>query len=67
MRCEFTLEYWVEDGWFLVAEVADTTARYDRQVNLPFYARHAIPEVWRVVVEASVLHTFSTWPAARRA
>ena len=30
----------------LLIEVADTTARYDREVKVPLYARHAIPEVW---------------------
>lgn len=30
----------------LLIEVADTTARYDREVKVPLYARHGIPEVW---------------------
>lgn len=33
-------------GLFLVVEIADTSFRYDRQVKIPLYARHAIPEVW---------------------
>jgi Uma2 family endonuclease len=32
----------------LVVEVADTTLRYDREIKLPLYARHDIPEVWLV-------------------
>lgn len=32
----------------LLIEVADTTARYDRTVKIPLYARHGIPEVWLV-------------------
>jgi Uma2 family endonuclease len=30
----------------LLIEVADTTARYDREVKVPLYAHHGIPEVW---------------------
>lgn len=30
----------------LVIEVADTSVRYDREVKIPLYARHGIPEVW---------------------
>lgn len=32
----------------LIVEVAETSAEYDRQVKLPLYARHGIPEVWLV-------------------
>ena len=32
----------------LVVEVADTTARFDRAVKLPLYARAGMPEVWLV-------------------
>ena len=30
----------------LIIEVADTSVRYDREVKIPLYARHGIPEVW---------------------
>lgn len=30
----------------LLVEVSDTTLRYDRDLKVPLYARHAIPEVW---------------------
>ncbi len=30
----------------LIIEVADTSLRYDRDVKLPLYARHGIPEIW---------------------
>ena len=30
----------------LVIEVADSSVEYDRQMKIPLYARHAIPEVW---------------------
>lgn len=36
------------DDVLLIVEVADTSARYDREVKLPLYARHGIPEVWIV-------------------
>lgn len=32
----------------LVIEVAYTTADYDREIKLPLYARHAVPEVWLI-------------------
>ncbi len=30
----------------LLVEVTDPTARFDRRLKLPLYARHGIPEVW---------------------
>lgn len=39
----------------LLIEVADSSLRYDRAVKLPLYARHDIPEVWIVDVEAGVV------------
>lgn len=47
----------------LLIEVADTTLRYDRDVKLPLYARHGIPEVWLVDLENHGLHIF-TAPSA---
>lgn len=35
----------------LIVEVADTSLRYDREIKLPLYARHGIPEVWIVDLE----------------
>jgi Uma2 family endonuclease len=32
----------------LLIEVSDSTLRYDRDVKVPLYARHGIPEVWIV-------------------
>jgi Uma2 family endonuclease len=34
-----------------VIEVADTTLAYDRQVKLPLYAAHEIPETWIVNIK----------------
>lgn len=46
-----------EDALLLV-EVADTTAPYDRGVKVPLYAKHGIPEVWIVDLEASIVRFF---------
>jgi Uma2 family endonuclease len=35
----------------LVIEVSDSSLRYDRDVKVPFYARHGVPEVWIVDVQ----------------
>jgi Uma2 family endonuclease len=32
----------------LVIEVSDSTLRYDREVKVPLYARHGVPEAWIV-------------------
>lgn len=42
----------------LVVEVADTTAPYDRGVKLPLYAKHGVPEVWIVDLEASLVRFY---------
>ena len=39
----------------LVVEVADSSARYDRQVKLPLYARRGVPEFWIVDLDAGLL------------
>jgi Uma2 family endonuclease len=39
----------------LVIEVSDTTLRYDRDVKVPLYARHGVPEVWVVDVQGDKL------------
>jgi len=36
----------------LLIEVAETSARYDREVKLPLYARAGIPEVWLIDLES---------------
>ena len=30
----------------LIVEISVTTVEYDRDVKIPLYAKHAIPEVW---------------------
>lgn len=39
----------------LLVEVADTTARFDREVKVPLYARHGISEVWLLDLEGGVM------------
>jgi len=36
----------------LVVEVSSTSLRYDRELKLPLYARHGVPEVWIVDLAA---------------
>jgi len=40
---------------FLLVEVADTSLEYDLRTKLPLYARHDIPEVWVVDVNADTI------------
>lgn len=42
----------------LLVEVADTSLRFDREVKLPIYARHLIPEVWIVDLQGKAVETF---------
>ncbi|MBI4492540.1 MAG: Uma2 family endonuclease [Chloroflexi bacterium] len=42
------------DIWLLV-EVADTSAGYDRSLKIPLYARAGIPEVWLVDLERDLV------------
>lgn len=39
----------------LLIEVSDTTLAYDRDVKLPLYARHGIPEVWLIDLKGEQL------------
>lgn len=39
----------------LLIEVADSTARLDREIKLPLYARHGVAEVWIVDLDARLL------------
>lgn len=42
----------------LIVEVAESPLRYDRDIKIPLYARHAIPEVWLVDLAANQLRLF---------
>ena len=48
------------DEVLLIVEVADTTLRYDREIKIPLYARHGIPEVWLIDVDGRTLTVFET-------
>jgi Uma2 family endonuclease len=39
----------------LVVEVSDSTLRYDREIKSALYARHGVPELWIVDVQAREL------------
>ena len=42
----------------LVIEVADTSLPFDRNVKVPLYARHGIPEVWLVTLQQRRIEVF---------
>ena len=42
----------------LIVEVAETSSEYDRQVKIPLYARHGIPEVWLIDLSKGRLTVF---------
>ena len=42
----------------LVIEVSDTTLKYDRDIKVPLYARHGVPEVWVVDVNGNALFVY---------
>jgi Uma2 family endonuclease len=41
----------------LLIEVSNSTARYDREIKLPLYARHGVREVWIVDLDNRLLRT----------
>lgn len=43
----------------LLIEVADSSISYDRKTKLPLYARHGIPEVWLVDLNAKQVERYS--------
>ena len=42
----------------LVIEVADTSLPFDRNIKVPLYARHGIPEVWLVTLQQRRIEVF---------
>ena len=42
----------------LIIDVSDSTLRFDRDVKVPLYARHGIPEVWIVDLQQDRLHFY---------
>lgn len=43
---------------FLLIEVADTTATYDREVKIPLYARFGIQEIWLLDLQQKRLEVY---------
>lgn len=48
------------DDVLLVIEVSDSTLRYDRDIKVPLYARHGVPEVWIVDLQDNRLLTYAS-------
>ena len=48
----------VPEDVLLLIEVADTTLSYDRDIKIPLYARHGIPEVWLIKLNARSLEVY---------
>jgi Uma2 family endonuclease len=42
----------------LIVEVSDPSLRFDREVKVPLYSRHQVPEVWLLDVAQDRLHLF---------
>ncbi len=42
----------------LVVEVAETSQAYDREVKVPLYARHGIPEYWLINLQDNVVEVY---------
>lgn len=46
------------DDVLLVVEVAETSAAPDREIKVPLYARHGVPETWLVDLDAGQVEVF---------
>lgn len=44
----------------LIVEVSNTSERYDREIKLPLYANHGVPEVWLISIERKTLSIYKT-------
>lgn len=42
----------------LIIEVSDSTLRYDREIKIPLYASHSIPEVWLLDIQQQQLEIY---------
>jgi len=51
----------------LVVEVAQASAAYDRQVKVPLYAQHGVPEVWIVDLDDGLLRFYRALQSGRYA
>lgn len=57
-RSDFYAEHPGPGDILLLVEVADTSLAYDREVKVPTYARHGVPEVWIADLEGSVVEIY---------
>ncbi len=62
-RSDFYAEHPRPEDILLLIEVADTSLAYDREVKIPTYARHGVPEAWIVALEGAVVEIYRR-PAA---
>jgi Uma2 family endonuclease len=44
----------------LVIEISSTTLRFDRNIKVPMYAQHGVPEVWVLDVSGRQIHRYSS-------
>ena len=59
-RANFYSDDWATGhDTFLAIEVSDTTLRYDREIKVPLFARHGVPETWIFDVENAQLLVYS--------
>jgi Uma2 family endonuclease len=42
----------------LIVEVSDSSLRFDRDVKVPLYSRHQVPEVWLLDLSHDRIHFF---------
>ncbi|MCP3958773.1 MAG: Uma2 family endonuclease [bacterium] len=60
---DFYAEHPRPEDILLLIEVADTSLAYDREVKVPTYARHGVPEVWIADLEGAAVEVYRR-PAA---
>ena len=48
----------------LLIEIADTSARFDREIKIPLYARHGVSEAWLVDVARRCVEVYRDPQAA---
>jgi Uma2 family endonuclease len=66
-RDDYTRAHPRAEDTLLVIEASETTLRYDREVKVPLYARHGIPEVWTIDLVGEQIHFFRSPGAGKYA
>lgn len=41
-------------------EISSTTLRFDRNIKVPMYARHGVPDVWVLDVSGQQMHCYAS-------